>query len=252
MARWFWYLSTTKIGSLKRPERGWGLLRQRMRTADLQAGVPWAKLSTHGSPGTSAIESVEAIEREIQRDHAVPTADEIASHHPVPLFFRFEGDAGRFILRESYKGDEGECVLLVAGTQGTSGVLLLGSGSHVVGSTSPRPQVVNPSIDPVGALLVLLDRQAFGTGFTRAGIARDADGLSPEECVSYSLAAALGEIRRSPFAYRVRALAVTSVVTPFQRSGLFRGLGGVGVDRVVVGSPIYVEQLDAGREDRSS
>jgi hypothetical protein len=246
MARWFWYVSTTKISSLKRPAKGWSLLRQRLRTAELQAGVPWAKLSTHGLPDTSVIESLESVEREIQRDHGLPATDEIASHDPVPLFLQFEGYAGRLILRESYKGNEGECVLLVAGTQGRTGVLLLGSGSHVVGSTAPRPRMVNPSIDPVGALLVLLDRQAFNTGFTRAGIARDADDLSPEECVSYSFSAALEEIQRSSFTYRVRALLVASVVTPYRRPGLIQRVGDPGFDRVIVGSPIYVEQLDAG------
>lgn len=239
MARWFWYVSSAKLGSLKQPERGWGILRQRFKTADIEAGVPWAKLSTHAEPGGHVIESVEKIEREIRRDHAVPASDEITEDGGVPLFFRFEGLAGHLLLRESYE-DEGECVFLAAGYQGTTGVLLLGAGSHVFGSAAATPRHVNPSVDPVGALLVLMERQASGAARTRAGIARDADGFSPEECVRYSMQAALREIQQRSFMYPVRALAITSVIIPCNYL-----TPDVHIDRIIVGSPIYVEQLDS-------
>jgi hypothetical protein len=249
MARWFWYLSSKKIGSLKKPEKGWGILRQRLKTADLEVGVPWAKLNAHGVPQSSALESVEQIEREIYREHMVPSADEIAHHGETPLFFQFEGFAGRLLLRESYKGEEGECVFLVAGIQGTTGVLLLGAGSHVYGSNSARPRFVDPSIDPVGALLVLMDRQAQGEdeehlySYTRAGIARDAARLSPQECISYTFGAALDEIYESSFMHQVQSLAIASVVTPFYSDYLSSRWNNHQIDRVIVGSPVYVEQL---------
>jgi hypothetical protein len=245
MARWFWYLSSKKIDSLRQPVRGWGLLRQRVRTADLEAGVPWAKISTHVAPTPNAIESVEKLEREIYRNHTVPAVNEIFPNGPLPLFCRFEGYAGRIILRESYKDEEGECVFLMAGVQGTTGVLLLGSGANVFGSASANPRQVNPSIDPVGSLLVLLERKGIYFSYTRAGIARDAQGLSPQECISYSLGAALQEIQETSFTYRVRALAITSAVTQFYQIRLPQTLPELKIDHVIVGSPIYVEQLDA-------
>lgn len=252
MARWFWYLSSKKIGSLKKPARGWGILRQRLRTADLEAGVPWAKISARATPEINAIESVEGIEREIYRDHAVPSASEIKHHGDTPLFFRFEGFAGRLILRESYNGEEGECVFLMVGVQGSAGVLLLGAGSHVYGSTSASPRFVDPSIDPVGALLVLMDRQAQqnrgSLEYTRAGISSDSWRLSPQECVSYSFGATLDEVYASSFMYRARALAIASVVTQFYPAHLPQVWDNHSIDRVIVGSPIYVEQIGSQLE----
>nr|WP_157357545.1 hypothetical protein [Amycolatopsis nigrescens] len=236
-------MSSKKIGSLKQPEKGWGILRQRLKSADLEVGVPWAKLNTHATPDANVIESMEKVEREIYRDHAVPSASEIAHHGETPLFFQFEGYAGRILLRESYEGDEGECVFLMAGIQGEVGVLLLGAGSHAYCSTSASPRFVDPSVDPVGALLVLMDKQQSSNPYSRAGIARNAKGLSPQACVSYSLGAALDEIHAKSFMHRVRALAIASVVTPFYPHDLPSALGNSNVNRVIVGSPIYVEQL---------
>jgi hypothetical protein len=85
----------------------------------------------------------------------------------------------------------------MAGIENKTGIILLGSAANIIGSDSPRPRFVNPSIDPVGALLVLVDTEAGAVGldgWPRAGIARDADGLSAEQRVLYSFTSALHEI----------------------------------------------------------
>jgi uncharacterized protein DUF7019 len=245
MARWFWYLSPQKLGILKKPTKGWGFLTQRLKTLEIQAGVPWAQLNSKATPDTSLIRSLEAVEREIRRDHDVLRAEALFDKQ-TPIFFEFECDAGRLILRESYKGQEGECVFLMAGIENKTGIILLGSAANIIGSDSPRPRFVNPSIDPVGALLVLIDTEvgAVGlNGYSRAGIARDAHGLSAEQRVLYSFTSALHEIRQHAILQRVRGLAVFTASVSWQGHRKLNGVDVQDVEHVVVGSPIYVEQL---------
>jgi hypothetical protein len=222
-------------------------LRERLGNLEIEAGVPWAKLTSKSVADASAIHSLESVEREIRRDHVVAPLDEIGGDEN-PLFFDFTGNAGRLILRESYKGQEGECVFMLVGLQDRTGVVLLGSGANVIGSSSPRPRFVNPSIDPVGALLVLIDGAPETPGalsWSRAGIARDASDLAPEERVLYSFAAAVEEIKQNSFFQRVRVLAVFTRLIPVQGRSVVNGVGLPEVDQVVLGSPIYVEQIDS-------
>jgi hypothetical protein len=177
----------------------------------------------------------------------------------APVFFEFLGNAVRLVLHESYREPaETESVFMVSGIDKNVGVLLLGSAANVVGSGAERPRYIDPSIDPVGALLVRLEQASGGDGFTRAGIARDARKLtSLEEVVVYSFASAFIEGSQRSFPMKVRTLAIFSALVETKSRGIalehaiqmYRLSDGAikstlaGIDRIVVGSPIYVEQL---------
>ena len=247
MARWFWYLSPQKIETLKKPVKGWGFLKERFGSLEIQAGVPWAKLSSKAVADASVLRSLEAVEKEIMQDHEPPSVNEIGND--TPIFFTFTGEAGRIVLRESYRGQEGECVFLLIGIQNKTGVILLGSGANIVASASPRPRFVNPSVDPVGALLVLVDTES-GTlgvdGYPRAGIARGASHLSLEERLLFSFAAAAIEIKQKTFLQRVHALAVFTRSISVDGRQTIDGLDIPDIEKLVIGSPVYVEQLGGG------
>jgi hypothetical protein len=168
-----------------------------------------------------------------------------------PLFFEFTGKAGRLVLRESYKDEKnGESVFVMAGLHNKTGVLLLGSGANVFGANSARPRFINPSLDPVGALIDLLERQAGAIVeqgyYTRVGVRHiDRIGLKNlHECTLYSFASTLLESQMRSSLNNVHSLAVFAAQVSTEGRKKIADFNISNVERVIVGSPIYVEQLE--------
>lgn len=247
--RWFWYISPQKLANIGSPH-DWSFLHQSNAVQSIAPGTPWGKLTNADTVRSSWVEQVTNIENDIRKQFRVVRARDIQSGQ-TPVFIEFLGKAGRLILRESYKNeDEGESVFILVGIEGRTGVVLLGSGANVVGASSARPRFTNPSVDPVGALLDLVDRNAGVDGYTRVGIASSGVGVQGlEQCTLYSFAAALHESNRRCFPTNVKTLAVFSGQVVATNASDIQGLAHSDfsfpdVDRVVIGSPIYVEQIE--------
>lgn len=247
--RWFWYISPRKLANIDSPP-GWSFLHQTDAAQSMSPGAPWGRLNNANTIRSSWVEQINNIENDIREEFRVVRTRDITAGH-APVFIEFMGKAGRLILRESYKKeDEGESVFILVGIEGRTGVVLLGSGASVVGASSARPRFADPSVDPVGALLDLVDRNAGVIGYTRVGIAGSRVGVRGlEQCVLYSFAAALHESDRRCFPTNVKTLAVFSGQVVATNVNDIRGLAHSDfsfpdVDRVVVGSPIYVEQIE--------
>lgn len=248
--RWFWYLSPRKLTQLSVPQNGWGFLTEVKNSPALVVGAPWAKLSSSSNVKSHLIKSIENIEREIRQQYNVLPADRI-NPGKAPLFFEFSGKAGRLVLRESYKNENtGESIFILAGLHDKTGVLLLGSGSHILGANSAKPRFIDPSFDPVGALIDLLERQAGALGqynyYSRVG-KRQVDRLGLKnlhECTLYSFASALMESQMRSSLNRVRSLAVFAAQVNVEGRKEIANVYLPNIDSVVVGSPIYVEQME--------
>jgi hypothetical protein len=251
--RWFWYISPQKLANIGSPHN-WSFLHQTQAAQSIAPGTPWGKLNDADTVRSSWVEQVTEIENDIRTEFTVVRAGDIQSGQ-TPVFIEFQGKAGRLILRESYKDEKaGESVFILVGTEGRTGVVLLGSGANVVGANSARPRITDPSGDPVGALLDLVDRNAGVrqdvAGFTRVGIAASRVGVHGlEQCTLYSFAAALHESTQRCFPTNIKTLAVFSGQVRATNLNKIEGLtcsdfAFPDVDRVVIGSPIYVEQIE--------
>lgn len=248
--RWFWYISPQKLANIGSPHN-WSFLHQTETMQSLAPGTPWGKLNNTDRVRSSWVEQVTSIENDIRKEFKVVRVRDIQSGQ-TPVFIEFLGKAGRLILGESYKNeDEAESVFILVGIEGRTGVVLLGSGANVVGANSARPRSTNPSGDPVGALLDLVDRNAGVTGYTRVGVAASRVGVQGlEQCTLYSFAAALDESNRRCFPTNVKTLAIFSGQVMATNAALdihklpHLGFSFPDVDRVVIGSPIYVEQIE--------
>ena len=249
VTRWFWYLSQQKLGNIRSPQR-WSFLKATPGLQSMALGAPWGKLSEAETLRSAWIQEVSQVEREIRAQFSVIRVGQIQTGD-TPVFVEFQGEAGRLILRESYKdANEGDSVFILVGIENRTGIVLLGSGSNVVGANAARPRLTDPSGDPVGALLDLVDRHAGVSGYTRVGIAAHRVGVRGlEQCALFSFAAALHESEQRGFPAYVRALPVFSGQVAANSVDEIKGFKYAGltfpnVDRVVIGSPIYVEQID--------
>jgi hypothetical protein len=157
----------------------------------------------------------------LRDQNLVKTAEE-ASSGGVPLFFSFGGPSGRLIREGQFWS---------ATIDGTTAVLLAGSAAHCVGGAVPEKPPLSPSINPIASMDAMFENKA-GEGqeerasFTWAQIVKDSLywGTSADLPVSRGIA--------------IFAARFTPVPWQLQRSG-YKGR----LNQILVGSPIYVEQI---------
>ena len=267
--RWYWYISPQKLANVA-SLRAW----QFVHDGAYSAGTPWGQL-TDRQVHAAAVARMSEIEADIYDSFNVISAPDVRADQP-PVFFTFGGKAGHLLLRESYQGEDGDCLFMMVGVQQTTGVLLLGSGANVVGSNQPRPRHCDPSADPVGAVLAMIDGYPYGNGVShyspRVGFAAkffDYGQLEQQptlaECCQYSFAAAYEESQERSFHVSVRSLAVVAAIVPVDSQRLSELLEAIKaghypirvpdfpakVERIVVGSPLYVERTSLHLADAS-
>ena len=216
--RLFWYVSRTKLRSLV----------DRSEANEL--------LTIDRSPRAAAVTSdhdrcseLPALEQRLASDTTIPEVDELDVTSP-PLFFRFEGPSGRLIQDGHF---------WLATVCGDTAVLLVGSAANCFGGQPVELCAISPSADPIGAVNAV---------FSDSKAAREPSAFSGS--ISYAWGAilrrSLAEAASLDSLPRTRGAAVYAGSLDAVTSGIQRGYGGI-IRRVVIGSPLFVEQIAASR-----
>jgi hypothetical protein len=140
------------------------------------------------------------------------------------LFFEFEGPTGRLIQDDQY---------WVATVMGKSAVLLGGSAAYVLGGATVKKDAISPSADPVGSLEAMFDTRGMNPGSM----------LSAN--ISYMWAMIVKESSGGSFEGlpRARGIAVYAGRSPSNKAQMRRSKYKGEINDVIVGSPIFVEQV---------
>jgi hypothetical protein len=224
--RYFWYISKGKLDSLSSQNE---TIFERVRAAlslliKAEAKLPVASVGIELKSNESSVSLIQllgGVEKKLRDQNLVKTAEE-ASSGGVPLFFSFGGPSGRLIREGQFWS---------ATIDGTTAVLLAGSAAHCVGGAVPEKPPLSPSINPIASMDAMFENKA-GEGqeerasFTWAQIVKDSLywGTSADLPVSRGIA--------------IFAARFTPVPWQLQRSG-YKGR----LNQILVGSPIYVEQI---------
>jgi Family of unknown function (DUF7019) len=218
--RVLWYISKTKVDAYAGDEHRWtdrvgGHLRLGLPLVSVEAEVA-------GQPDPDLVRKLERLERRAASDPAVPTASAIGPD--PPRLFRFEGRSARIVYDDTF---------WVAAVDGSAAVLLTGWAGNAIGATPVTPSAISSTEDPMAAVEELArgsvgDRTAVSISDSWATIFRDGTHLLA--------AAALP---------RASGLAVYAGWQHADDDAIATSGWTEPIDRVVVGSPIFVEQIAA-------
>jgi hypothetical protein len=209
----YWYVSRTKVEALAHAKRGRGPLR----SVGLKVKAPvLVEASAELAFDEDLRRDLQRVRKRLDRDPDVRPFDALGED-PGPVF-SFEGRAARALAHNAY---------LLAFASGATALILVGSRWHVMGEVRDVPGVTGSSMgDPLGAIL-----EAF------TDTAPDADSLSG---LSFAWQAIMREAIPGAVIPKVHGLALFGGSFPVDRRHTRRADGNV--TRIVVGSPIYVEQ----------
>jgi len=252
--RWFWYISLPKLRTLESqiPSLVPSWLSNIALSFELSFSVLKGNFSSTVAPSRRLVRRLAQLEDAIRNQHRVPRANEIDGS--VPVFFSFDSMAGRFVQgafhtkkwSEKQPGEDfyPNGAFVVAGLQGDAAVILIGNANNMFGSNRKALSISLFSQTPI----VMLHAFAEASPSERNNWALSTEGSD------FSAASAFSRCPPGCFA-GARALAVFGASLPFtcdshQRltSAIVERLPDVNpqsVKRIIVGSPIYVEQVYA-------
>jgi hypothetical protein len=262
--RVFWYISRDKLETLDQGpgflDRLTGKVRVGVLVADIEAGIQSADVP-------NLVTILGKVEKRLQRDQTVVPVEQIQLREGNTALFAYEGPSARFAENEAF---------WVAGVSGNTGILLVGSPTNAVGAKlTEHITVMSPSVDPLGAVMMLYDqfvdpddqeilkqrpsiedfREAKYAGKEIPFYWADEHNLSE---VGYAWRAILakglwGTRSKGLGTFPVtRGIAVYAGIqersSPSRSSGFPPGDTALSeVKRIVVGTPLFVEQVTAAR-----
>jgi hypothetical protein len=216
--RVFWYISKTKVDTLTGDDRHW---TDRLG-AHVRFSLPLVEVGVEatGPPDRGLIGKLERLERRAKRDAAVLSVGEIGSEPPV--LFRFEGWSARVVLTDEF---------WVAAVDGSSAVLLTGWAGHAIGGAPGELGTISSSVNPMWAVQELAEGTenewtAANVSDAWATIFRDGTRLLGADALP-----------------RTQGLAVYAGWQRAVDENVARSGWTEPIERVVVGSPIFVEQV---------
>jgi hypothetical protein len=165
------------------------------------------------------IKDLEKLEKQLRNSGLVRTIEELELGRQ-PLFFEFRAQSGRLI-------QEGQ--FWVAGLEGKTGVLLVGSAAHCVGASISERILISPSADPLGSINALFEKKNFEVGMGQ-------DLFYAWSCITDESVRQLGDFNALPYAKGIAVFA-GSCKDNAARNQQFQ--------RILVGSPIFVEQIES-------
>ena len=211
----YWYVSRQKVDALL-PEfgpRGFSLFKE----LSLTLKAPFAEAKTSVNTDRSLFLHVGNIENGL-KSAGVTTDVSDAGSKP---FFSFRGRAHRAV-------DSGAYFIVLA--QNSTALLLAGSPTNAVGAPPKQSDDISPSADPLGAV-----RRSFGE-------LSDREGSQLGEMCSYIWDVLAGPVSQSWDALpEVEGIAVYGARFP-PAKGQFSGAKFSDIDRIVIGTPIFVRQ----------
>jgi hypothetical protein len=219
--RVFWYISKTKVDAYAGDDQHW---TDRL-SGHVQVGLPMmveVGAEITGPPDRGLLGKLEEIERRAEHDDTVHSVGEIGSE--PPLLFWFEGRSAKFVLGDAF---------WVAAVDGSSALLLTGWAGNTIGVTSISVSKISSSVNPMWAV------EEITQGADDEGAAAR---LSDSWATIFRDGTSLQSVEALPHA---RGLVVYAGWQPAVEENLARSGWTEPIERVVVGSPIFVEQIVA-------
>lgn len=219
--RVFWYISKSKVDNYAGDDRRW---TDRLG-GHVTVGLPLAEVGVEaatGPPDRGLLDKLELVERRAKHDDLVRSVAEIGAEPPV--LFRYEGRSARIVLVDTF---------WVAAVDGSSAVLLTGSAGNAIGATPVDASKISSSVNPMWAVEELIkgtdnEWSAANLSDAWATIFRDGTRLLGAEALP-----------------RTQGIAVYAGWQPAVEENVARSGWTEPIERVVVGSPIFVEQIAA-------
>jgi hypothetical protein len=210
----YWYVSRQKVDALL-PQfgpRGFNLFKE----LSLTLKAPFVEAKTSVNPDRSVFLNVEKVENGMKSAGAASDLAEAGSKS----FFSFRGRAYRAIETGAY---------FIVLRQGRVALILAGSPSNAVGAPPKQSDNISPSADPIGAVTRIFDHPS------------DAKDLSG--ACTHMWATMARPVRENWGALpEVEGIAVFGAALPADINQLWPA-NFADIDRVVVGTPIFVRQL---------
>jgi hypothetical protein len=262
--RSYWYVSQDKLLALGAFDRGW--LSRVRPNAKLGFGAASIGIEVDSSSGRTLTRAAARAERQLRAERLISGIAGFADGAPPTQYFESYGPASRAVI-----GD----VAWVAGTDGETAVLLVGSASNAVGAARityersrdpgasadpigaaryllehpPLSDVFSPSADPIGAALHLLEhppQEADNPVHTDAAQMPDGNVESKGRVatLAYAWEALMRrslELLGDDISALPRAHSVSLYVARHRFNG-FQGSWQAGLKSLVLGTPLYVEQ----------
>ena len=213
------YVSKGKIDQLS--EQNLGLLSK--VTAKIDFKLPFASGEFSGKTESRTFEKLERLLPLLHEEYSMPMFTNIDST-TSPVFFTFYGQAVRTIEdNQFWLAMDGDKVAL----------LLAGSASYVLGNSTNTSSVISPSADPVGSFLRVANNSNKN----------DLQGISAN--LSYTWQEIIADSIRSeitlPYVEGIAVFAATLKASKAQ----MRRVQRTSIESLVVGTPLYVRQVDA-------
>lgn len=226
----FWYISDGKVRQSVE-ERSTALQRFGHRLSGkatlgvdfppLQAGL---EADIAPSPDPHLVAAIEQLKRTLGKHQDIPAAEEVQLGNP-PELFRYRGRSAKLV---------NDGVFWTATVCGGAGIVLVGSASNAYGVQPVKAPEIGASADPLGTIRRMYEERGKDTG--------------NESMISYIWAVIVGNsIRLIDFESLPQTTGV-AIYGGMQRSATdqIEGSGYKGaIDRIIVGSPIFVEQISA-------
>jgi hypothetical protein len=213
MADVYWYISADKIRMLKdaKSRSTWKdlSLKLKLKFFEAEAGVAF---------NDSLVRDLNTLKKELPRDHTIVPFQDLKPGGEGAIF-SFAGEAARLLTGEA---------LWIATENLNSGLLLVGAPRNAAGQSQLKEAYMSPSMDPVGAVKAVAQKQEPATlvaalSFAWQEVMRDAITSGSHFPRVEGLAIFAG-------AFAVGGASMTAVNRPM-------------IERIVVGSPIYVRQI---------
>jgi hypothetical protein len=218
--RVFWYISKTKVENYTGGGQHW---TDRLG-GHITVGIPLVEVgvAATGPPDRDLVGKLEQLEHRADHDGDVLPVGEIGSE--PPLLFRYTGKTAHIVVDETF---------WVAAVDGSSAVLLTGSAGNAIGATPVGASKISSSVNPMWAVEELVagtetEFSAANLSDAWATIFRDGGAHLPAEALP-----------------RTHGIAVYAGWLPAVAENVARSGWAEPIERVVVGSPIFVEQAAA-------
>jgi hypothetical protein len=225
--RYFWYISRTKLDHLASQQETAldrlraslsALIKAEIKTPVASIGVEMKRPEVD----PNQVRSLEGVEKKLGNAGLVKSIEDFRAGRPM-LFFEFQGRAARLI-------QDGQFWL--ATKVGEAAILLAGSAAHCIGSSNPISNAISPSADPLGSIGSFLSDGSTGgervnnVSYIWTTVARESiEGLGGFEALPYAKGIA------------IFAGSAKGDFSQIRESG-YEGQ----IDRIIIGSPIFVEQ----------
>ena len=220
----YWYVSDEKLDALYGALQSWVKLKD---SIDVKVKVPWTGLELQSKKDATKeqIKRVSAVRKLIEQQDGIADYENL-SKTECPTFVRFSGVGFRLIAEDRF---------WLATEQAGTALLLAGSAANAIGQYQGSHERPSPSADPIGAV-----DAAFGE-YSGAQLKHEDSNKLPFR-LSYIWQHIVRSREDGSLSLpTVQGIAVIAGQYRVHEAQL-RRVGRQNVDRLIVGSPVWVEQ----------